>query len=634
MNSIKKSLFIAFLLFFVTTNNYVFAEFGESCVPVLNSNQFDIDTKSSYGYVIKNIKIKDLRDDIGCKIKEKEALGNRIIIVGFRKAEGANDIVEVSFREGQEDSIGTISGSYISKIPVLKDLKIKAEISTDAKSLCLTMKTQYGKAYLVCRKLEEGKPEEGKIEKPEKCKSTIAESCFQTSAESKSKNFFNFSGQLMECVRASVSEIIYQKNDCPEGEIKFGISPISTFRSDLSRYVGFMLTIYIIFYGFRMAADPANFSSQDVIISVIKVITVVAVTSGPNFGFSSGINRNLLDEYFLPLALDLMDLFSSAVMNSNQNGLCSFDSSYYQEGYKYYSVFDAIDCRIGLYLGIPPEVSEDINLIATLPVVVFFTLIGGHIVLCLCLMTFLIFFIDIVLRFIAAIIVYIVTLYAMVYVSIIYIPTILFEKTRQYYDSWQRVVVSMIIQPFIITAFLVMFFNVFDNIMFKDCDFKRSDPDENGKVSFFISDSSTEKCKNSFGYTLLEYRKKENWKTVRLILFKISIPKIIFGFENPLVYIEIVMWIMIFHFIMNYSYSLAAEISGGPSIILEKANKKENDKDKKASDKKTPKKKDAGDKDKASASGSGDKDKVSSGGGDKDETSASGGGDKDEASAA
>ena len=58
-------------------------------------------------------------------------------------------------------------------------------------------------------------------------------------------------------------------------------------------------------------------------------------------------------KYGLPLLTGAAPDFAQMIFNAaGYRGLCQFDNSKYKDGYKFYGLWDAIDCRIGYYLGL------------------------------------------------------------------------------------------------------------------------------------------------------------------------------------------------------------------------------------------------------------------------------------------
>lgn len=54
----------------------------------------------------------------------------------------------------------------------------------------------------------------------------------------------------------------------------------------------------------------------------------------------------------------------------------------------------------------------------------------------------------------------------MVLISIIFIPTILFQSTKQYFDSWLRITISFILQPVFVFGYLIMFLVAINSAIF------------------------------------------------------------------------------------------------------------------------------------------------------------------------
>lgn len=481
--------------------------------------------------------------------------------------------------------------------------------------LCLTMMTPFGLTPLTCKGVVDDK--ENQRYQPN-CTPVLAPACYGSSRHTQSP--FSFSGQAYECLIGSLDNIFFQKSTCgtvssqPDSNI---LSSYFTFQNALRLSIGAVMVIYIMFFGLRLALGEEKTSLGSLSMSAIKLVLVIyfAIGLGPLQYVNNQIqstNNGMID-VAKPLLAQSMTDFAQMVFNAGgAPGLCAFDLTKYDNGYNYYSLFDAIDCRIAYYLGMQTISSQlDGSEVAgssstasgqewnwksksgSIPVklgmtnteffgyffMLFGLLMGGNFIMLIFALVFLIVFLGIVLHFISSFLICVLTLYVMIYISPIFITFALFNRTKGYFESWLKISVSCALQPAILAGFLALVITMFDSGMYNKCQFKRhtyevaaTDTNSTSYVSTFglvvpASGDDASSCTSSVGYKLMRYYQGDGWDNFGLLLFTIHF---IDAFSNQILAVQdltaLGLICIIFYFFSSSMSDFASELTGGPNM--------------------------------------------------------------------
>jgi type IV secretory pathway VirB6-like protein len=145
---------------------------------------------------------------------------------------------------------------------------------------------------------------------------------------------------------------------------------------------------------------------------------------------------------------------------------CDFSLETYDSGKEYMRLWDMVDCKLSTYLGVglhpsDPHAPQSILLALTSVIsseygmlILFFTVI------------FFVFMIMLVLRIVHIYIMAFIGISLLVYISPLVIPAALFKHTKGVFDKWLREIISRLLQPVILFAFLALLFGVTDHVFF------------------------------------------------------------------------------------------------------------------------------------------------------------------------
>jgi len=448
----------------------------------------------------------------------------------------SSNVTQYTFNVGQSVPLSTL-GSLFST-DVFSNMALLAELHKETNQVCLSMNTIYGGLPLTCQPTATTF-----TSNVSSTTSTSQLACFQSDActfslgNSHSKVLMSITGLMVECVRDSLNNLFFVPGLCVNNSSLNSFYQVTDY---LRKTIGAILTLYVIGYGIKLLSSYGfqdgqfsfNFSWGDAIMRVIKMLLVVYFTVGVNVFsvFNTNVSKTLQNgmiDVALPLlqktTTDLANIVFSAGRSNVNGGLCQFDPTTYSDGYTYYALFDAIDCRIGYYLGygliynsMPASSRFSPNTFAIFKVISAFLLSNPILVI------FNIFFIYVFLNvllvtFVGTFIVYSVMIAVMVFISPLVIPLVLFEKTKNSFDAWFKMTLSFALQPGIMSVFIAIMFMVFDQAMYGDCVFTKSTYQlgtARTVVAYDISNTNTSTCSDSFGWKMYQYYSgSQNWHT-------------------------------------------------------------------------------------------------------------------------
>lgn len=572
--------------------------FGESCsaLPVFDDTAYLVND-TAYGFIKKNIDMKTYVDD-ACK------KGGSEFKFCIKNASGSTDFcTEVIMSIGDTTTLGSISSNPdIGGNPILSGVAL--EVKAIDNEVCLIMPTSRGMLPLMCRNGEGEEliqPGESEV-----CRN-LGQSCYD--GRSKSQSLLSFSGLTIHCLRDTLNKVFYVGDECPRLQddlVYSALQPFPAFQDAMKMAVRAALMLYVMVYGFRIAMNGEYAHLDKVAMFIIKfiLVTYFAVGLGET-KFISGkeVSQNGMTGFALPVLVQLTNDFTEMVfMAGGSQGLCDFDASKYDSGYEFYKVWDAIDCRIGYYLGMQLLYNRDTMLrsvggtvadgvtvgnptswgdvgeegiealfaVGTLTFfpVMFGLFMAGQIVVVLMGILFVVFFVSVLLYFMTAYLVCTITLYVMAYISPIFITMALFDRTKAYFDSWLKIVMSCTLQPAVIGGFIAILLTVYDSAIYGTCEFQRYDYTV-GEINFSTFELreptvDVEKCHASLGYKLMKYYLGQGWEKKIVILFEI--PKINDYLNIALSLIYVMIYVFIFYFFIKSVSEFAADLTGGPSV--------------------------------------------------------------------
>jgi type IV secretion system protein VirB6 len=587
-----------YLVLAISTGNAYATTFGETCgtLPVVDDSGY-LNNDTAYGYIKKSLDIKTYVKD-GCSSQ-----GSFKFCI--KNQSGSSEACEqASIKDGASALLKTLSTNPdIGGDPILGEIALS--VKTIGNQSCLVMPTSRGTMPLLC--LDSTITSAVAQETLESVCKNIDESCY--SANSKTQSLLSFSGLTVHCLRNTLDKVLYIGIECPitDGENAFtSLRPFAGFQEAMKAAVRAALILYVMVYGFKLVMNKEYADLNKIALFLVKFFFVVyfAVGLGTKT-LTNGVevSHNGMTELALPIFTELTTSFAEMVFFAGgSQGLCSFDPDKYEDGYSFYRLWDAIDCRVGYYLGmqilynigdvigsIPGgtttavgkaieigKYKDNVNKYKALTkegsfsffVVLCAFFLGGNIIIVVLGLVFAVVLMSVLLYFISAYLVCLVTLYVMAYISPIFVPMLLFDRTKGYFDSWLKIVVSCTLQPAVIAGFIAMLLTMYDSAIYGNCEFQRYDYTA-GDFSFStfelrLPDAEEEKCESSLGYKLLAYYNGAGWESKDVLLFTLVSLRDILNVLPSLVYV--VIYVIVFYFFIQSVNEFASDITGGPSL--------------------------------------------------------------------
>lgn len=185
----------------------------------------------------------------------------------------------------------------------------------------------------------------------------------------------------------------------------------------------------------------------------------------------------------------------------------------------------------------------------------------------------------------------------LIYLAPVFVPMVLFEVTKGYYDSWLKLVTSYALQPMIIAIYIAMMMTIYDQTMFGNCKFTKSyssvtlggytrddvpifkicDPNNDSACTTSASvcdpsdtdctqDSNITACADSIGYIINPTDGKSFTKDISAIFFTITIlnSNVVSDMLNGLV--TLCLFGYLFYKFADLLSDLTGELTGGPPI--------------------------------------------------------------------
>ncbi|HJD64307.1 MAG TPA: type IV secretion system protein [Rickettsia endosymbiont of Sericostoma sp.] len=596
-------IFIQFCLIFFAVE--VFAGYGELCPSASFGTNDYLKRSTAYGHIMFSIDMTNPLAPDACDPSDA-----RFKFCLKNKEGSPKECTVITLNLNDSKTLGELSDDNpdLGGNSLLKDIILTVKI-VDKRLLCLVMSTSKGPLPLACKNTTTPAPP---LPPDEQCRN-IGKTCYM--GTTRSQSLFNFSGLAVDCMKETLDKVFFRYSNCNPKNDKvslIALNPFSTFQESLKVSIRAALILYIMFFAVNMILSKEYGNLDKIATFVMKLIMVTYFATGIGPAYFKGgkeTTDNGMLQYGLPLLTELTPQFAQIVFNSGgSRGLCEFDAKEYKNGYSFYALWDAVDCRIAYYLGmgliynteailneailnkVPNTVSgdtkgtalnkedfkkpgseapDDLGKVGAFRffTVLFGFLLAGNIIIVVSGLIFSVIFISIILYFLTHYLVCLVTIYVMTYISPIFIPMALFTRTKAYFDAWLKICISCALQPAVIAGFIALLLTMYDSAIYKNCQFMRHDYVHN-EVQFSTFElrlpiDKPEDCRNSAGYKLLQYYSGVGWEKHLLSFFPIkSIVTDIFSLMIDLLYVLV--FSIIFYYFSKSISQFAAELTGGP----------------------------------------------------------------------
>lgn len=596
MNSHKVINFFIKLCIFLFSFEGLAADYGVPCKGVSMPVDTYLEQNTAYGHIKYSIDIINVPG--ACNSNDSK------ISFCLKNKDGTCKTITMNLDDSQKlSALSTDNNPDLGANPLLADIILSVKVLNDM--FCLTMPTSKGIMPLTCRPTTlppSTSPDE-------ECR-YIGKTCYM--GTSNSQSLFNFSGLAVDCVKETLDQVFFQYTSCDPSFDKvslLALNPFSAFQETLKKSIGAALILYVMFFGVDMILNKKYGNIDKIAIFVLKIILVLYFAVGLGaISFTGGkeTQENGMLAYGLPFLNQATPEFAQIVFDAGgARGLCEFDIKKYKPGYQFYALWDSIDCRIAYYLGMgiidnvgsqlhgvpsttpngvpgtavniktsydrdTPETLKD-NTSFRFFTVMFGFLSAGNILVVVSGIVFCVVFVSILLQFISTYIVCMVTIYVMTYISPIFIPMVLFNRTKAYFDAWLKICFSCALQPAVMAGFIALLVTLYDSAIYKNCEFARHDyvpNDKNGAIfSTFeirLPDKDPDECKSSAGYKLLQYYSGTGWEKHLLILFRTNTIRDVLSLIVDLIYVLV--FSILFYYFSKVMSQFAADVTSGPRM--------------------------------------------------------------------
>ncbi|AZL15806.1 TrbL/VirB6 family protein [Rickettsiales endosymbiont of Stachyamoeba lipophora] len=460
--------------------------------------------------------------------------------------------------------------------------------------MCIQALSIIGYVNIGCKYREPPKPTA--INHTQNLKCYIAEAC-TTRILSESQSLIPITAPIVKCVEESIKAYFMGKEGCSD-------SLLQNFQDNLRRVVTLLLTIYVMFFGLKIALGKELPQKSEIFVFICKICAVIYFSVGIRVG--DDLYHGVYDIYnfFMGIMQDLVMV--SLEVGKSPTGLCLFD------GNSDVAMWDSIDCRIAFYLGLnrPDTLGIGAAFIASFLLLGIFPIVGvlggalGLAALALPftfmfafmvgLLVFALLVISVVVHVVHTYLVAMIIVTIAVFTAPLFVPMVLFQWSKRMFDAWLRAIFGYAFQPMILFLFLGFMFNIFDKIIYPECKFI---PDPNietvvstmNEIGFQIpsgvklwvldkdSGDSTQNftCRSSFGAFI------QTIFTLGIVDFVHGQASLDIDFSRVITSgILVIIFAFIFYFFINLVGSIAADLSGavglssmavGGTFVLDKA---------------------------------------------------------------
>ncbi len=417
--------------------------------------------------------------------------------------------------------------------------------------------------------------------------SYVSEACYNQ-AGSKSLAPIPVTSMIVQCIKESLDNLVAGKG-APNGE-RF----ISVAQKRLKNTVTAVLVLALILFSIKAMSGGVQ-RPQEMYMLIIKFALVIYFTTGSTMSHYYGELTRLSN--------GLSEIVLKA--SSESKGICNYkagtDYEYTRAGkrvsYSYLAPWDRLDCRILFYLGAPLDgiggkigtggVATLAVLLGAAPVllvagsVIGIIFAGGQILVALVCIFMAVLMMMVILWLCYVFILSLVALSVIIILSPLFIPMVLLQHTKGYFEGWVKELITYSLYPVILFAFLSFMFIACDKIYFKNLNFeldesyKNEQPDKSyekkqaeisyskKKQWFKLKDGECDKNETSLACMMQNYSFK---KSSILGLFDFTYME--FGSSLIGELLKLCLVLFLFYHFLNILPGMAAELAGNHRAAL------------------------------------------------------------------
>jgi hypothetical protein len=278
--------------------------------------------------------------------------------------------------------------------------------------------------------------------------------------------------RITSCIEETMNSLFVMSGNGPE-------SAFILLQKHLQTAILALLILYVMMMGFRVLITQKIPPTPDLIWFFLRFALVLFFATGPGMttyiplGISASKEMGMI---MVRAADDLVD--GNGIYNPSNSSFKGYDycqfspnqllsqgKAPYEEGKETTALWDMIDCKLSKYLGIgdgPWSTSPKVLFVLLLAIVstpftIFLALLGA---------LYLVLFSATIARMVFSYVQSMVMLFFLTFLAPLFIPAVLFNFTKQYFNKWLDQVVANLLMPIFIFAFIGIAFSVMDTIYF------------------------------------------------------------------------------------------------------------------------------------------------------------------------
>ncbi|WP_253303674.1 TrbL/VirB6 family protein [Wolbachia endosymbiont of Phyllotreta cruciferae] len=418
--------------------------------------------------------------------------------------------------------------------------------------------------------------------------SYVSEACYNQ-AGSKSLAPIPVTSMIVQCIKESLDNLVagIDSSGSPlkgqNGHNKGSF--LSVAQKRLKNTVTAVLVLALILFSIKAMSGGVR-SPQEMYMLIIKFALVIYFTTGSTMSHYYGELTRLSN--------GLSEIVLKA--SSESKGICNYkagtDYEYTRAGkrvsYSYLAPWDRLDCRILFYLGAPLDgiggkigtggVATLAVLLGAAPVllvagsVIGIIFAGGQILIALVAIFMAILLMMVILWLCYVFILSLVALSVIIILSPLFIPMVLFQHTKGYFDGWVRELITYSLYPVILFAFLSFMFIACDKIYYKNLNFEPDKSYENNQAKpsaskkkqwFKLRDGECDNNETTLACMMQNYSFK---KSSILGLFDFTYME--FGSSLIGELLKLCLVLFLFYHFLNILPGMAAELAGNHRAAL------------------------------------------------------------------
>ncbi|WP_353288017.1 type IV secretion system protein [Wolbachia endosymbiont (group B) of Gerris lacustris] len=412
--------------------------------------------------------------------------------------------------------------------------------------------------------------------------SYVSEACYNQ-AGSKSLSPIPITSMIVQCIKESLDNLVAgidsngDKLKYEDGEKKGQEkgSFLSVAQGRLKNTVTAVLVLALILFSIKVMSGGVR-SPQEMYMLIIKFALVIYFTTGSTMSHYYGELTKLsngLSEIVLKASSE-----SKNICNYEAGKDYEYDRAGQKVSYSYLAPWDRLDCRILFYLGAPLDgiggkigtggVATLAVLLGAAPVllvagsVIGIIFAGGQILVALVCIFMAILLMMVILWMCYVFILSLVALSVIVILSPLFIPMVLFQHTKGYFDGWVKELITYSLYPVILFAFLSFMFIACDKIFYRGLNFEK---EQLGKETYWfkLKEGECTNNPNTLACMLQEYK----WeKSMLLGLVDFAYVE----FSNSVLgeLMKLCLVLFLFYHFLNVLPGMAAELAGNHRAAL------------------------------------------------------------------